>query len=53
MQNFKPISQVLAALLLAVFCFSDMPLVHVFGWLFLLLAFDLLLDVIIKAVKKE
>ena len=53
MNNFKPITQIFALILLAIFCFSDMPLTHVFGWLFLLVAFDLLLDFIIKAVKKE
>lgn len=53
MNNFKPITQIFAAILLAVFCFSDMPFIHVLGWIFVLLAFDLFLDVVIKVVKKE
>lgn len=53
MNNFKPITQIFALILLAIFCFSDMPFINVLGWLFVLIAFDILLDVIIKAVKKE
>lgn len=53
MTTFKPLTQILSLILLAIFCFTDMAFIHFLGLVFVLGAFDLLLDALIKAAKKE